>query len=122
MLKPGQIAVVGAAESTKIGAVPELSQIGLHADAALNAMADAGLKPTDIDGLASTTDGVVAVVEVSVDNGATWRRAIGRENWTFLWQTGPPKSVTLMPMVGSMVLVGVKSMPTSTPWPTPPVT
>ncbi len=52
MLKPGQIAVVGAAESTKIGQVPELSQIGLHADAALNAMADAGLKPTDIDGLA----------------------------------------------------------------------
>jgi hypothetical protein len=52
MLKPGQIAVVGAAETTKIGVVPELSQIGLHADAALNAMADAKLKPTDIDGLA----------------------------------------------------------------------
>ena len=52
MLKPGEIAVVGAAETTKIGAVPELSQIGLHSDAALNAMADAGLKPTDIDGLA----------------------------------------------------------------------
>ena len=52
MLKPGQIAVVGAAETTRIGAVPELSQIGLPADAALNAMADAGLKPTDIDGLA----------------------------------------------------------------------
>ena len=52
MIKPGEIAVVGAAETTKIGAVPELSQIGLHADAALNAMADAGLKPTDIDGLA----------------------------------------------------------------------
>jgi acetyl-CoA acetyltransferase len=52
MLKPGQIAVVGAAETTKLGLIPELSQIGLHADAALNAMADAGLKPTDIDGVA----------------------------------------------------------------------
>jgi acetyl-CoA acetyltransferase len=50
--KPGSVAVVGAAESTRIGAVPEMSQIMLHADAALNAMADAGLKPTDIDGVA----------------------------------------------------------------------
>lgn len=51
-IKPGEIAIVGAAESTRIGAVPEMSQIMLHADAALNAMADAGLKPTDIDGFA----------------------------------------------------------------------
>jgi len=50
--QPGSVAVVGAAESTRIGAVPEMSQIMLHADAALNAMADAGLKPSDIDGLA----------------------------------------------------------------------
>ena len=51
-IKPGEIAIVGAAESTRIGAVPEMSQIMLHADAALNAMADAGLKPSDIDGVA----------------------------------------------------------------------
>jgi acetyl-CoA acetyltransferase len=51
-IKPGEIAIVGAAESTRIGAVPEMSQIMLHADAALNAMADAGLKPSDIDGFA----------------------------------------------------------------------
>ena len=52
MIRPGEIAIVGAAESTRIGAVPEMSQIMLHADAALNAMADAGLKPSDIDGFA----------------------------------------------------------------------
>ena len=51
-IKPGEIAIDGAAESTRIGAVPEMSQIMLHADAALNAMADAGLKPSDIDGFA----------------------------------------------------------------------
>lgn len=50
--KPGSVAVVGASESTKIGAVPGMSQIMLHADAALNAMAEAGLKPGDIDGVA----------------------------------------------------------------------
>ena len=52
MIRPGEIAIVGAAESTRIGTVPDMAQIMLHADAALNAMADAGLKPGDIDGVA----------------------------------------------------------------------
>jgi acetyl-CoA acetyltransferase len=47
------VAVVGAAETTKLGLIPELSQIGLHADAALNALADCGLKISDIDGIAT---------------------------------------------------------------------
>src|SRR6201987_4981582 len=47
------VAVVGAAETTKLGVIPEMSQIQLHADAALNAMADCGLKPKDIDGVAT---------------------------------------------------------------------
>ena len=51
-MKPGSIAVVGAAETTELGKVPNMSNIQLHADAALNAMADAGLKPRDIDGIA----------------------------------------------------------------------
>ncbi len=32
--------------------------------------------------------GAVGGVEVSLDGGATWRRATGREAWTFAWQTG----------------------------------
>jgi acetyl-CoA acetyltransferase len=51
-IKPGEIAIVGAAETTRIGTVPDMAQIMLHADAALNAMEDAGLKPADIDGVA----------------------------------------------------------------------
>jgi len=39
-MKPKQIAIVGAAETTDLGRVTNLSQIGLHADAALNAMQD----------------------------------------------------------------------------------
>jgi acetyl-CoA acetyltransferase len=50
--KPGSVAVVGAAETTQIGEVSGMSQMMLHADAALNAMADAGLGPGDIDGIA----------------------------------------------------------------------
>jgi acetyl-CoA acetyltransferase len=52
-VKRGSVAVVGAAETTDLGKIPDLSVIGLHADAALNAMADAGLRPADIDGVAT---------------------------------------------------------------------
>ena len=52
-MKPGSIAIVGAAETTKLGKIPDQSVIGLHADAALNALADCGLKPADIDGVAT---------------------------------------------------------------------
>ena len=50
------VAIVGASETTKLGAVPDMSQIQLHADAALNAMKDAGLKPKDIDGVATAVE------------------------------------------------------------------
>lgn len=48
-----RVAIVGAAETTKLGKIPELSQLQLHADAALNTMADAGLSAKDIDGIAT---------------------------------------------------------------------
>jgi len=51
-MKPKSVAIAGAAETTKMGRIPDMSVIGLHADAALNAMADAGLSPKDIDGVA----------------------------------------------------------------------
>ncbi|MEQ9450101.1 MAG: thiolase [Pseudomonadales bacterium] len=47
------IAVVGAAETTELGKIPNMSQLMLHADAALNAMADAGLTAKEIDGFAT---------------------------------------------------------------------
>ncbi|MEW6642989.1 MAG: thiolase [Pseudomonadota bacterium] len=55
-MRRNQVAVVGAAETTQLGVVPGMSQIQLHADAALNAMADAGLKPSDIDGIATAVE------------------------------------------------------------------
>ena len=47
------VAIVGASETTELGRIPNLSQLQLHADAALNAMADAKIKPSDIDGVAT---------------------------------------------------------------------
>ena len=52
-IAPKTVAIVGAAETTRLGIIPDMSQIQLHADAALNAMEDAGLKPSDIDGIAT---------------------------------------------------------------------
>ncbi len=58
-----EIAIVGAAETTRMGKVPELSQTGLHADAALNAMADCGLSPADIDGVATAGHDVAEIIQ-----------------------------------------------------------
>jgi len=52
-MKQRSVAIVGAAETTTMGKVPGMSQIQLHADCALNAMADCGLTAKDIDGVAT---------------------------------------------------------------------
>ena len=55
------IAVVGAAETTELGRIPNMSQLQLHADAALNAFADAGITARDIDGVATAGESPTAV-------------------------------------------------------------
>ena len=55
------VAIVGAAETTELGKIPHLSQIQLHADAALNTLADAGLSAKDIDGVATAGESPVAI-------------------------------------------------------------
>ena len=55
------VAIVGAAETTKLGKIPGMSQIQLHADAALNTLADAGLKAKDIDGVATAGESPVNI-------------------------------------------------------------
>ena len=52
-MSAAKVAIVGAAETTALGRIPQMSQIQLHADAALNALADAGLTLKDIDGVAT---------------------------------------------------------------------
>ncbi|HVA73262.1 MAG TPA: hypothetical protein VNF71_01685 [Acidimicrobiales bacterium] len=49
----GKSAIVGAAESTRIGVVPDMSALELHAESARLALADAGLSIADVDGVAS---------------------------------------------------------------------
>jgi acetyl-CoA acetyltransferase len=47
------VAIVGAAETAELGTIPDVSSYGLHADASLRAIADAGLTVADIDGIAA---------------------------------------------------------------------
>ena len=55
------VAIVGAAETTELGRIPGMSQIQLHADAALNTLVDAGLKAKDIDGVATAGESPVGI-------------------------------------------------------------
>jgi len=55
MAKKQGIAIVGAAE-TDLGALPHMSEMDLRMDAALRALADAGLTMADVDGLACASD------------------------------------------------------------------
>ena len=45
----GTVAIVGAAESDELGRLPHKSSLQLHMEATHNALADAGLKKSDID-------------------------------------------------------------------------
>jgi acetyl-CoA acetyltransferase len=55
------VAIVGAAETTELGVIPDMSQLQLHADAALNTLKDAGLAIADIDGVATAGESPTAV-------------------------------------------------------------
>ncbi|MDT3446812.1 MULTISPECIES: thiolase C-terminal domain-containing protein [unclassified Pseudofrankia] len=53
-MKPGEVAIVGAAESDRLGVIPDMSDLQLNIDASIRALKDAGLTAGDIDGVAST--------------------------------------------------------------------
>ena len=86
--------------------------------------------PVTVTGTAADTGGRVGGVEVSTDNGATWRRATGRETWTYTFTPTTSGSITLRsratddsanigaPSAGTQVTVG--SAPATCPctiWP-----
>jgi acetyl-CoA acetyltransferase len=49
------VIIAGAAETDQVGRLPETSTLGLHIEAARNAVADAGLTMKDIDGIATVS-------------------------------------------------------------------
>jgi acetyl-CoA acetyltransferase len=59
-MKRINIAIAGAAE-TELGALPNMSELDLRADAAHRALADAGLTIADVDGITSATESPIDV-------------------------------------------------------------
>src|SRR6476646_6388436 len=51
----GSCIIAGAAETSRLGKLPDHSTLQLHIEGALNAVADAGLSLRDIDGIATVT-------------------------------------------------------------------
>ena len=49
-----------------------------------------------ITGTATDVGGVVGVVEVSADSGATWHRATGRGSWSYTWTPGALGPFTIL--------------------------
>jgi acetyl-CoA acetyltransferase len=80
---PGVI-IAGAAETDQIGRLPGHSTLQLHGEAALNAVADAGLTLADIDGLATVSS--PGPVQVAHTLGITprWMDGTGVGGTSFL--------------------------------------
>ena len=72
--------LVLASQSTD-GMAPTSTIATPGASATLPAFSPITITGTAVD----TGGGIVAAVEVSTDNGATWHRANGFENWTYSW-------------------------------------
>jgi acetyl-CoA acetyltransferase len=64
-------AIVGAAETNQVGKLPDYSVLGLHSEAAVNAVTDAGLSLKDIDGIATASS--IGPVQVAHALGITPR-------------------------------------------------
>ncbi|MEE8346883.1 MAG: thiolase, partial [Dehalococcoidia bacterium] len=61
----GKVAIVGADESDEIGIVPHKSTLQLHAEAARNALADAGIEMSEVDGIFTTGAGWSGSLQVA---------------------------------------------------------
>jgi acetyl-CoA acetyltransferase len=57
----GKVAIIGAAETDSLGVIPDRSALQLHAEAALNAIQDCGISPSEIDGFAAAGQSPIAV-------------------------------------------------------------
>lgn len=78
------VAIVGAAETDKVGKLPEHSTLQLHLEGAINAMADAGLTPADIDGIATVAAPGPAQIAHSLGIEPAWMDGTGVGGTSFL--------------------------------------
>lgn len=60
-MNPGDIVIVGAAETDELGKLPHLSELEMHAQSARNALTECGLTLDDVDGITSAPHSPVNV-------------------------------------------------------------
>jgi acetyl-CoA acetyltransferase len=61
MSAKNQVAIIGAAETDTVGVIPDKSSLQLHAEAARNALADAGIARDQVDGILCAGESPVTV-------------------------------------------------------------
>jgi acetyl-CoA acetyltransferase len=88
-MAPRRVAVVGAAMCDS-GRVDDMTELEMHFQGIRRAVADAGLRPDQIDGLCSTGTGVLAPIEVAEHCGLTAQlryvesTTVGGSTWEFM--------------------------------------
>jgi acetyl-CoA acetyltransferase len=78
------VIIAGAAETDKVGKLPNTSTLGLHIEAARNALADAGLTTRDIDGIATVSAPGPVQVAHALGIMPTWMDGTGVGGTSFL--------------------------------------
>jgi hypothetical protein len=86
-LRPGLVAATQSSDATAPSSTVTSPTAGSNLPA--------GRQVTITGTAADTGGGVVGGVEVSVDGGATWHPANGRESWTYNWTPSGSGSVTI---------------------------
>jgi acetyl-CoA acetyltransferase len=81
---PTGAVIVGASETDQIGKLPGYSTLGLHVEAALNAVADAGIALADIDGIATVSAPGPVQVAHSLGIVPRWMDGTGVGGTSFL--------------------------------------
>ena len=66
------VCIVGVDESDEIGTLPHKSQLALHLEAMTNAVSDAGLKITDVDGIFTAGQHSPALLGEALGMGIFW--------------------------------------------------
>jgi acetyl-CoA acetyltransferase len=78
------VIIAGAAETDAVGRLPNTSTLGLHIEAARNALADAGLTTRDIDGIAAVSAPGPVQVAHALGITPTWVDGTGVGGTSFL--------------------------------------
>ncbi|MBX4869859.1 DUF4082 domain-containing protein [Rhizobium bangladeshense] len=86
----------GTLQSGLVAATASSDQVAPTSVITVPATATVGSTVTITGTAADTGGGVVAGVEVSTDNGASWHPATGDENWTYRWSPQAVGSYTIL--------------------------